>query len=435
MAKLLETGDVVQSADHVYKVESYVGSGGQAHGYRVRCADLADGPVFLKQYHEGPFVPRSDVGGAVRRMQAELVRRLEAFSFVQRIHEFFEHESCYYQSGAWQEGVSLSDRLEAASSYAARERKLHAATLCYAVSVLHDAQKIAHMDISRMNVRVVAGHGGNDRIHLTDFDNATIDGCQPVVVAGTPGYIAPEKIDAAKVGFKGTIGYPSDVFSLACLLYQIYLGVLPWCKENEENGLLYLRTHDAAWHPARLSHFFGDKGPAVGRRLGDVLWACLAPAAQDRPTAHELHGAVAAVDIEDDTLFPVVDDQAPNLPLPAAVGPAPAAPPPVKEAVAPAPAPVERHELVLRCGDRRIVMGDTEIVGRDALRGLENYQTVSSRHARFFFIDGVGWFVSHVGTSNPTVVDGVEVAPLARRALKAGACVRLGTLELVVESA
>ena len=429
MARILKSGDIIRSSAHEYRIEEYVGSGGQAHGYRTRSSRLADGPVFLKQYHEKPFVPRFDRDGAVKGVQERLVKRLESFTFVQKIFEFFEADSCYYQSGAWQEGVGLDKFISQPDSYSARERKIHAVSLCYAIRVLHDEQKIAHMDLSKLNVRIVEGAGARAQIHLTDFDNATIDGETPVVVAGTPNYIAPEKIDPERVAFRGVLGFASDVFSLTCLIYEILMGVTPWKKLDAANPLLYLRSRDTAYHPAQLSRYFGAEGPGHGRDLGRILWEGICPAAADRPTAKEIHEAFGALDLEEDADFPVLDPSAP-LPFPAETretGP--------DEVEEPPPPAVTRSDLVLRCGDRKIVIGETEVVGRDKLRGLDGYQTVSRKHARFFFVEGKGWHVTHVGSVNPTVVDGVEVATLARHPIKPGSVIRLGTLELEAESA
>ena len=91
------------------------------------------------------------------------------------------------------------------------------------------------------------------------------------------------------------------------------------------------------------------------------------------------------------------------------------------------------ERIALVSGARRVRITGSLILGRELLRLVPDYQTVSRRHARIYKIDGDGWYISHMSEKNPTFLDGTQLPGLARRRLSDGSEIKLGSLVLTVE--
>ncbi len=94
-----------------------------------------------------------------------------------------------------------------------------------AIDYLH-AQGIVHRDIKPENIIVDAE--ANDSVKLVDFGvayrsrHATRDVDAPLLVVGTPLYMAPEQAEGERGGF------PADIYSLAALALELLTGEPPY---------------------------------------------------------------------------------------------------------------------------------------------------------------------------------------------------------------
>lgn len=85
--------------------------------------------------------------------------------------------------------------------------------MCLAVKHVHD-RKILHRDIKAQNVFMVK----NGLLKLGDFGIARVlnqTSEMAATVVGTPYYLSPEIVQSNKYGF------PTDIWSLGVLLYEI----------------------------------------------------------------------------------------------------------------------------------------------------------------------------------------------------------------------
>jgi serine/threonine-protein kinase len=101
--------------------------------------------------------------------------------------------------------------------------------LCKGVTALHQAGTV-HRDIKPSNILL----DGNLRARIADFGVSTTsrDGDHAeAVFAGTPAYMAPEI--AFSTGRSGPVRPSADVYSVACVAYQLLTGRLPVDGESE----------------------------------------------------------------------------------------------------------------------------------------------------------------------------------------------------------
>jgi hypothetical protein len=99
---------------------------------------------------------------------------------------------------------------------------------------------------------------------------------------GTPGYMSPEHMTRK-------IPQPaSDVFTLGLMLYQLLAQGHPYIFEDAEKYLPAYRAHSAA--RPRLQGI--PRLPATAATIENVLYQCLHPDPERRPSAAELHRAL-----------------------------------------------------------------------------------------------------------------------------------------------
>jgi len=143
------------------------------------------------------------------------------------------------------DGISLRSALGASGGALPLPRALHIILqVCDAVGEAH-AQGIVHRDLKPENVMLVRRGDDKDFVKVLDFGVARIEWADSTVatqagsIFGTARYISPE-------GAQGEpVGPPSDVYSIATMLYQCLAGTTPFDGDSPV-AILVKQTSEAA---------------------------------------------------------------------------------------------------------------------------------------------------------------------------------------------
>lgn len=172
-------------------------------------------------------------------------------------------------------GPSLAEAVAAHGPFPQAGLRVLGARLAQALDAVHTAG-LVHRDVKPGNVLLAL-----DGPRLIDFGIArapeetalTATG----MVVGTPGYLSPEQAQARD---GSSVGAPSDIFSLGCVLAFAATGRPPF-GTGALDALMFRAVHD----PADLD--------GVPQDIAAVVRGCLEKDPRDRPTASELRAAFA----------------------------------------------------------------------------------------------------------------------------------------------
>lgn len=220
-----------------YTIDREIGAGGMGTVYLAR--DL-----------------RHERHVAIKVLRAEFARSLGADRFLReiRVAANLEHPHivALYDSGdagghlyyvmPFIQGESLRDRLQREGSMPVSEALRITTQVADALHHAH-MQGVVHRDIKPENILLSGGHA-----KVTDFGialSAAADGdaqirlTQTGIAVGTPDYMSPEQFLGEAVDGR------SDVYSLACVLYELLIGERPFHGTNAQATMMRRLTEDA----------------------------------------------------------------------------------------------------------------------------------------------------------------------------------------------
>jgi len=253
-APLLETGDLV---DGRFRILDYVDGGGMGEVYEAEDTELGE-RVALKTV-------RRDLTGLVEtaarlRREIELAHRI-AHPNVCKIHYLgIDHRpegDLLYLTMDFLEGETLARRLERAGPFAGDEAYAIGAQIAAGLDAAHD-EGVIHSDLKASNIMLVRRGDGSVRAVIMDFGIATSVEAGEPQVAGTPAYIAPERLSEPE-------SPKSDMYAFGVVLYEMVTGRKPF---------------DAAELPRRrqrLPRPPSSVNRAVGKRWDRAILRCLHP--------------------------------------------------------------------------------------------------------------------------------------------------------------
>ncbi len=308
-----------------YELQSVIGVGGMGEVYRAYDT-LRERMVAIKLLR--PEMAADQSFQERFRRESRVAARLQE-PHVIPVHNFGEIDGVLYIDMRLVEGKSVKDVLRAEGPL----QPARAVSIIEQVaSALDDAHAngLIHRDIKPENVLLTA----TDFAYLVDFGIAHGGGEASVtstgLVVGSSAYMAPER-------FNGDRGGPaSDIYSLACLLYESLTGRAPY----EAGDVRQVWSAHMFAPPPRPSIM--RRG--ISRAFDDVIARGMAKQPHDRyPSAGELaRAAAAALDGPPPTPPPVAPVTPPSPPSTRQFSAAYPTPPPTYAPLPAPPKPVRR---------------------------------------------------------------------------------------------
>lgn len=274
-----------------YEIVEEVGHGGMATVYRARDRRL-DREVAIKLIHrhlrQNPEVLARFVA------EAKAVAKLRHPNIVEVYDVSGEDDAERFLVVELVRGASLRKILEEHRHFPPEIGAAIALELAEALAHAHSLG-IIHRDIKPENVLVeTEGEGADPQIKLTDFGIAKILDAQGVTstgqVLGSPAHMAPEQIEGEAVDAR------ADIFGLGVLLYELWVGKLPF--EGANPAQVLRRVLEGVYtSPER-------ERPTVGGRWAQILKLALAKDPEQRyPSAEAFAEALRG-----ELLFLGIDD-------------------------------------------------------------------------------------------------------------------------------
>ncbi|MFE0376586.1 serine/threonine-protein kinase [Streptomyces inhibens] len=253
-----------------YLLEDEIGRGGMAVVYRAE--DLRLGrTVALKLL--APELARNDT---FRKRFAHESRVAAAIDHphIVPVFEAGETEGVLYIAMRYVEGRDLRALLDRDGPLSLETACRIALQVASALDAAH-AHDLVHRDVKPGNILIAEGTDSDrpEHAYLTDFGltkkSLSLTGFTSVgQFVGTLDYVAPEQISGRPVDGR------CDVYSLACVLFEMLSGAPPF-RRDDDMALLWAHQYDP---PPALTRLRPDLPPAVDT----VLARSLAKAPEDR---------------------------------------------------------------------------------------------------------------------------------------------------------
>jgi serine/threonine protein kinase len=260
-----------------YTIESQLGQGGMGRVYKAVGPDgqpvalkivkeeMAGDEIFLKRF----------------RREAQVAQRIHHPNVVAVI-DTGDEDGLPWAAQRFIDGGSLHDRLERAGALDLEEVIAILGPVAAGLDAVHE-NGLVHRDLKPGNILI----DENGDPFIADFGLAKDHQNQGTVLTrpgqalGSMDYMAPEQIRSEQVTAA------TDVYALACMLFELLTGETPF---GHEVGLRILWAHlqDSPPHPSQLR-------PDLPRAVGDAILKGLEKDPSDRPqSATELMAQVEA---------------------------------------------------------------------------------------------------------------------------------------------
>lgn len=211
-----------------YEIISVIASGGMGVVYRGRHI-LMDKIVAIKMLNAA-YATES---GAFTRFQneAKIACQLSHPNIV-TVHDFGIAENKMYLVMDFVDGQTLAQILDDRTFLPAKRVKEIGVQICNALEYAHE-QELIHRDLKPGNIMIAPSKDGIDQVKILDFGLAKFFGegkqqqlSQSGYMLGTGFYMSPEQCRGKKADIR------SEIYSLACVLYEALTGVPPLVGDN-----------------------------------------------------------------------------------------------------------------------------------------------------------------------------------------------------------
>ncbi|MEA2373176.1 MAG: hypothetical protein QOH12_3570 [Solirubrobacteraceae bacterium] len=262
----MEPGDLFAGK---YRVVSLAGRGGMGLVYKAR-QDHPKRVVALKVIH--PALAGETEFRSRFEEEASLAAQIEHPNVIP-IYDAGEADGLLFIVMRFVDGVDLGRFLEHRDRLDVAQAARIVGQVASALDAAHD-HGLVHRDVKPANV-LVSGTSPAELVYLTDFGLTKritdVGPRRPTVTGGWVGtldYIAPEQLNGTPADAR------SDVYSLACVLYQLLTGAVPFPAEHEA-GTISGHLSSVPPSPSAVE-------PSVPSELDPVVARAMAKDPQDR---------------------------------------------------------------------------------------------------------------------------------------------------------
>ncbi|MBB5120961.1 serine/threonine protein kinase [Streptomyces eurocidicus] len=253
-----------------YRVESEIGQGGMAVVYRARDTRL-ERTVALKLL--APELARNDTFRKRFAHESQAAAAIDHPHIVP-VYDAGEADGLLYIAMRYVDGQDLRALLDRSGPLSPAVTCRIAVQVASALDAAH-AHDLVHRDVKPGNILVAEGTDSDhpEHVYLTDFGltkkSLSLTGYTRVgQFVGTLDYVAPEQISGKPVDGR------CDVYSLACVVYEMLSGAPPFRRDDD---MILLRAH-LYEPPPRAS----DHVPGLPPAADEVLATALAKSPDDR---------------------------------------------------------------------------------------------------------------------------------------------------------
>jgi serine/threonine-protein kinase len=238
-----------------YRILEPLGSGGTSVVYRAEHVRLGR-PAALKLLTPG--LGEADFSDRFLR-ESQLAASLDHPSIVP-VYDAGEQDGLLYIAMACVEGSDLKTLLATERRLPTRRALRIVGQIAAALDAAH-ARGLVHRDVKPANILV----GADDRAYLSDFgvvkEVASNGSTRTGAFIGTIDYCAPEQIEGREVDAR------TDVYALACVLYECLAGTPPFHRPSDV-AILNAHLHSP---PAKLPPAASDVPPALEQVIAKAL--------------------------------------------------------------------------------------------------------------------------------------------------------------------